>query len=73
MDEVYGTNIQKEYNARSERKCIFRCSSPISEVDEDQKYKETVNMFTNNQNEKIKNIDMRYYCGSVKPLYVVYL
>lgn len=30
-------------------------------------------MFSDNQYNKIKNIDMKYYCNSVKPLYVVYL
>jgi len=73
LDEVYGNNIQKEYNARSERKCIFRCSSPVSDQEVDQKYKEEINMFSENQYNKIKNIDMKYYCNSVKPLYVVYL
>jgi hypothetical protein len=73
IDQVYQTKIQEEFLSSSDLSCVFRCTSPINKKEIENKYKETINNFSEKEYNIIQTLDQQYYCTSIKPLYVVKL
>jgi hypothetical protein len=67
-------DVQQEYLAFSDYRCIFRCKSDQESIASlKQKYLDLLNNKEEVTLNDISSADVDYYCSSIKPLYVIKL